>query len=170
MKETHIILRERALANSSIDAKMAEISELYGDYIEFLLSPNIFAIESSFVKEVFSLKEITPVPGTPQYISGLINIRSRIYSVLNLKPLLAVREKGLTDMNKVLLIENSNSSFGLIADKVIGKKAFLKDDIHEPPANLGEFGGEFIIGVSDTGTILLSAEKILNCRKIIINQ
>ena len=120
MKETHIILRERALANSSIDAKMAEISELYGDYIEFLLSPNIFAIESSFVKEVFSLKEITPVPGTPQYISGLINIRSRIYSVLNLKPLLAVREKGLTVLNKVLLIENSNSSFGLIADKVIG--------------------------------------------------
>src|SRR5687768_807799 len=55
------------------------------EVIEFLLAHERYGMSSSHVREVFPLKDYTPVPGTPAFIIGVINVRSRVVSVTDIR-------------------------------------------------------------------------------------
>src|SRR6267154_1771217 len=79
-----------------------------------------YAVESSFVREVYPLKELTPVLGVPAFVLGVINVRGQSVSVIDPKQFFGLPEKGLTDLNKVILITDGTMEFGLLADAVLG--------------------------------------------------
>ncbi len=138
--------------------------------IVFHLMPERYAIEGEYVQEVLTLKQITPIPGTPEYIMGVINHRGDVVSIINLKALLGIRERGLSEMNKVLLLRNQHMSFGLIADGIRGSVVTDLDKLRDPPATLSQTGLTFIKGLTDDGSILLDAGKLLDSKSLIINQ
>jgi len=74
--------------------------------LEFVVAYEKYAIESSYVREVYPLKELTPLPGTPAFVLGVINVRGQIVSVIDPKRFFDLPEKGLTDLNKVILISD----------------------------------------------------------------
>lgn len=163
------ILKERA----RITALKKESDATSGNrlvIVEFLLFPEKYAVEARFVHEVLSLKEITPIPGTPDFIMGVINFRGAIISVINLKSLFGLREKGLTEMNKVVLLSNGEMEFGLIADGILGSGEIFEFQITEPPHNLSKLGSEFISGLLPNGTILLNANELLQSKTLQISQ
>ena len=73
--------RARALARESGAGTVVQTIEV----IEFLLAYERYAMELDHVREVFPLKEITPLPGTPPFVLGIINVRGQIVSVVDLK-------------------------------------------------------------------------------------
>lgn len=162
------ILKERA----RITAREAE-SKASGNslmLVEFSLFPETYAIEAEFVKEVLTLKDITPIPGTPDFVMGVINFRGEIISVVNLKNLFGLKEKGLTEMNKVLLLRNEQMAFGLVADAIMGSKQTQWDELSEPPLTLSKTTADFVNGTMGNGTIVLSAERLLSSEKLTVNQ
>lgn len=162
------ILKERA----RITAREAE-SKASGNslmLVEFLLFPETYAIEAAFVKEVLTLKDITPIPGTPDFVMGVINFRGEIISVVNLKNLFGLKEKGLTEMNKVLLLRNGQMAFGLVADAIIGSQQIQQDELSEPPLTLSKTTAGFVTGTMGNGTIVLSAEHLLSSEQLTVNQ
>ncbi len=164
------LLRERA---RQIAQKAAPAIQTAGSdhmLIEFVLFPERYAIEARYVREVFTLKEITPLPGTPDYVMGVINFRGEIISVVNLKILFSLREKGLTEMNKVILLRNEKMEFGLVADAITGTVEVQKHQLSEPPATLSSTGADFISGVMENGNIVLNAERLLSSQLLIVNQ
>lgn len=135
--------------------------------VEFNLAPERYAIEEKFVSEVLSLKEITSIPGTPAFVMGVINLRGRIVSIVNLKTLFNLKEKGLTELNKVLILKNESMEFGIVADSIFGNRSLASNGISPPPLTLDTIGIEFITGVTPDGLVLLNALNLLTSKKII---
>src|SRR5439155_21648356 len=109
--------RAKALAREpEVDKDGQEQLEI----VEFLLADERYAIELSFVHEVYPLHELTPLLGTPLFVAGIINVRGQIVSVVDLKKFFDLPAKGLTDLNTVIILSDGHMQFGLLADAVAG--------------------------------------------------
>ncbi len=163
------ILKERA---KKVARKVATAQQSITEtpVVEFLLFPEKYAVEAAFVREVLTLKEITPIPGTPEYVMGVINFRGSIISIINLKMLFGLSGKGLTEMNKAILLRNDQMEFGLIADGIIGSVTVALDQLAAPPLTLSDIGAEFMTGLTKSGAIMLDAARMLESKMLLINQ
>lgn len=167
LNEQHILqLRARELAMKETTATET------GSFVEaicFVLQPEKYAIESSYVQEVLSLKDITPIPGTPGFVMGVINFRGMIVSVVNLKMVFGIMEQGLTEMNKVILIKHEAMMFGLVADEIAGIMPIFKADLSAPPITLDPAGAGLVEGITTDGIILLNARQLIHSNQLVIN-
>lgn len=170
MKDETAILQERA-------KKIAGRKDLESQYtgesisvVEFLLTPERYAFEEKFVSEVFFLKEITSIPGTPPFVMGVINLRGRIVSVINLKSLFNLKDRGLTELNKVIILKNDQMEFGIVADSITGNKSLFLSTLSDPPLTLDHVGMEYISGVTPEGLILLNAIQLLSSKQLTISK
>ena len=162
------ILLERAIKISG----RKNINNLHDDkaisVIEFLLVPERYAFEEMYVSEVLFLKEITSVPGTPSFVMGVINLRGKIISIINLKKLFNLKERGLTELNKVMILKNEIMEFGFVADSITGNKSVLLNTLSPPPITLSKMEAEHVLGVTPEGLILLNAGSLLSSNQIIL--
>ncbi|MBI2998359.1 MAG: chemotaxis protein CheW, partial [Deltaproteobacteria bacterium] len=99
------------------------------EIVEFFLASEKYGVESSYVREIYPLKELTPVPCTPSFVLGIINVRGQILSVIDIKKFFDLPEKGLTDLNKVLILRNDRMEFGILADAVLSVNRASINDI-----------------------------------------
>lgn len=168
MKDEKKILQERAqsIVGRKDHTKAAKSDTI--TVVEFLLMPERYAIEEKYVSEVFFLKEITTIPGTPSFVMGVINLRGNIVSVVNLKNLFNLKDKGLTDLNKVIVIQNESMQFGIVSDAIVGSKTIELRNIIPPPPTLHQIGAEFVSGVCSDGLILLNGLALLFSKQIIL--
>ena len=92
-KEIHTILKNRAIAMAQEPEQKRAASSTIG-VIAFTLATETYAVESAFVREVYPLRDFTPLPGVPPYIFGIINVRGQIIPVVDLKKFFNLPEKG----------------------------------------------------------------------------
>jgi purine-binding chemotaxis protein CheW len=163
------ILKARAQALAQEPPKAA-LAETFLEIIEFRLASETYGIESSFIREIHPLKDFTPLPGVPSFVLGIANIRGQIISVVDLKKFFNLPDKGLGELNKVIIIRNSRMEFGILADGILGTRSVPLDAIKATPATVTGIGAEYLKGVTGTRVIVLDAEKILNDEKIIVNE
>lgn len=168
-EENEIILRDRAMKIAKKKDNNKQLESEYLSIVEFLLIPERYAFEGKFVTEVLTLKEITPIPGTPSFVMGVINLRGRILSIINLKAVFNLKERGLTELNKVIILKKDNIEFGIVADSIIGTKKIAIEKFSSPPMSIDNIGAKYINGVSPDGLIMLNAEAILSSKEIIFS-
>jgi purine-binding chemotaxis protein CheW len=140
------------------------------DVIEFILAYENYAIESAFVREIYPLKEFTPLPGTPPFILGIVNVRGQIISVVDLREFFELPEKGLTDFNKIILVKDDKMEFGILADTVLGVRQIPLQKLQPSLPTLTGIRAEFLKGVSAERLIVLDAAKLLSDRRMLIQQ
>jgi len=170
MENEQAILDKRAAAIAGNKAMQQDETRETLSVVEFLLIPERYAIAGHFVREVLPLTEITPIPGAPPFIMGVINMRGKIVSLINLKIKFSLKEKGLTDFNKVIILRNELMEFGIVVDAIAGTRIIPMDAISPPPLTLDKIAAELVIGVSTDGVILLDADKMLKSSQFIVNQ
>ncbi|MFA6448119.1 MAG: chemotaxis protein CheW [bacterium] len=163
------ILRSRARDLAREPEKAAE-GRGFIEIIEFRLAFENYGIESAFVLEVYPLTDYTPLPGTPPFVLGIINVRGRILSVVDLKKFFNLPDKGIGELNKVIIIRNAGMEFGILADAILGARSIPLDGIQAAPQTVTGIGAEYLKGVCEERLIVLDAEKILNDEKIIVHQ
>jgi purine-binding chemotaxis protein CheW len=168
-KEIHTILKNRAIALAKEPEQKRETSTII-EIIEFTLAAESYGIESAFVREVYPLKEFTPLPGVPSYIFGIINVRGHILPVVDLKKFFNLPEKGLGELNKVIILSNGQMEFGILADVVNGTHAIELEDIQVVPPTVSGIGEEYLKGITKESLIVLNAERILSDKSIIVNE
>src|SRR5690349_5748300 len=112
------VLRARARALAQQPIQESEEGAL--DVLEFLLTYETYVIELSWVSETCPLTDLTPLPGTPPFVAGIINLRGQIMSVIDIRRFFDLPIKGLTNLNKVIILHNGEMEFGILADEVIG--------------------------------------------------
>lgn len=162
------ILRRRAehLAHDEEKAAVADTVEI----VEFLLAHEHYGIESPHIREVHPLRDYTPLPGLPAFVLGLINVRGRILSVVDLKKFFDLPAKGISDLNKVIIIGDETMEFGILADVILGVRGIAAAAIGPPPPTLTGIGEEFLRGVTGEGLVILDAARILTDEKIMVHQ
>ena len=140
------------------------------EIIEFILAAESYGIESAFVREVYPLKDYTPLPGVPPYIFGIINVRGQILPVVDLKKFFNLPEKGLGELNKVIILRNERMEFGILADAVHGTQVIYAGRYVAAPPTVTGIGEEYLKGVTKERLIVLYAEKLLTDKNIVVNE
>src|SRR5271156_3087287 len=169
LEEKRKILRHRArlLAASSKANATAPRSLL--QIVEFVLGPERYGIESSRIREIYPLNEFTPLPCTPAFVLGLVNVRGQILSIIDIKKLFDLPEKGLTDLNKVIIVHAHHMELGILADVVLGVRSVTLKDLQPALPTLTGIQAEYLKGITRDRLIVLDVEKILSDEKILVN-
>jgi len=162
------ILKARA-RELSMERETDESQECL-EIVEFRLASENYGIEAAFVREVYPLKDYTSLPGTPAFVLGIINVRGKIISVIDLKKFFNLPERGLGDLNKVIILRNDRMEFGILADAILGTKSIMTDKIQASPATLAGIGADYLKGVTGERVIILDGDRILGDKKIIVHQ
>jgi purine-binding chemotaxis protein CheW len=159
--------RARLLAQ---EPKKAAVTGAFLEIIEFRLASETYGIEALFVREIHPLKDLTPLPGVASFVLGLTNVRGQILSVVDLKKFFNLPDKGLGELNKMIIMRNSRMEFGILADGIIGTRSVALEAIQAPPATVTGIGAEYVRGVTGEHIIVLDAQKILDDESIVINE
>ena len=167
--QTKRILRERALALAAEPGETQTLAESI-EVVEFLLAHERYAVESAYVREVYPLENLTPLPCTPGFVLGIVNLRGEILSVIDLKKFFDLPEKGLTDLNKVIVLQSGNMLFGILADVIAGVRRIPVSDIQPSLPTLTGVREEYLKGVTPGRTVILDAEKLLTDESIIVQE
>lgn len=168
-EEKKKILQERVLILAEPPDSISPIQESL-DAVTFLLAYEQYAIETAFVREVIHLREFTPLPATPAFVLGIINVRGEILSVIDLKQFFDFSDTGLTDLNKVIVIENETMRFGVLADVILGISRIALSSIQAPPSTFTGIRADYLRGVTQERLIILHANKILSDQKISVQE
>lgn len=158
--------RAKALAQTPRDETVGESIEV----VVFSLAHETYGIESPYVREVYPLKDLTPLPCTPPFVVGIINVRGQITSVIDLKKFFDLPEKGLTDLNKVIITRSDSMEFGILADAILGVRAIPLQDIQPSLPTLTGIRAEYLKGVTHERLVILDVEKILSDRKLVVHE
>ncbi|HEY7546202.1 MAG TPA: chemotaxis protein CheW [Blastocatellia bacterium] len=163
------ILKERARAIAQ-EIVPEDTNEERLNVVEFNLAYENYAVESRFVREVYPLGEYTPLPSTPSFVLGLINVRSQILSVLDIRRFFDLPERGLTDLNKVIIVRHRDIEVGLLADSIVGAREVRASEIQAALPTLTGIRAEFLKGITRERMTILDLEKILSDKRIIVRE
>ena len=160
------ILAERAQKLSQPAARSKGIVRI--EVLKFRLAYQEYAIGMKFIREVVLTGGITPVPGTPEYISGICAIRGEIISLVDLRALFSINGKGLTDLNRVIVVTNGTMTFGILADYITGI-ATIPASIPATPTPQSADEVPYLLGVVD-GIVVLDGAALLTDRRMLIDE
>jgi purine-binding chemotaxis protein CheW len=138
--------------------------------VEFLLAHETYALESVFVREVHPLRDLTSLPGTPAFVAGIVNVRGQIVAIIDLRRLFGLPTKGLTDLNKVIVLHNQDKELGLLADAVLGVRRIALQEIQAPLPTLTGIHAEYLRGVTRDRTVILDGVRILLDPRITVRE
>jgi purine-binding chemotaxis protein CheW len=163
------ILKERA-KHLAKERTVKKKTDTYREILEFELASERYGLDVAEIQEIHPLQQFTQIPCTPSFVFGIINVRGRIISIINLKKFFGLPEQGITNLNKVIIVKNKIMELGILADTVTGFKRVTSDEIHAAPASLSGIGAEYVSGITSEGMIILDSGKILSDKKIIVNE
>ncbi|MCD6116029.1 chemotaxis protein CheW [bacterium] len=168
MPDKKAVLKKRAEALAKEMADEWQDKDKF-EVVEFILAYELYGIKSSFVQEVYPLKNFTPLPGTPPFLLGITNIRGRIVSIVDIKKLFNLPDSGITDLNRVIIIENGESELGILADRIMGIRNISDVDFKANLLVTSDTIGNYIHGITEDKLIVLDVDKIFGDKRLIIN-
>jgi purine-binding chemotaxis protein CheW len=139
------------------------------EVLEFRLAGEHYAIENNWVREVYPLREFTPLPGTPPFVLGIIHVRGQILSVLDLKKFFDLPSQGISDLNKVIVLDNGDMAFGILADAIVGTRSILDDDLQAALPTLTDIRADYLLGITRQRQVVLDGNKLLSDPAIVVS-
>jgi purine-binding chemotaxis protein CheW len=147
----------------SMEANLAETHSTF-QLVSFELVDELYGIEITKVREIILITEITRIPQTPHYVKGLINLRSTVIPVIDLRALFGLPEATQTDESRIMVIHAAGRTIGIMVDAVSEVLRVKKDQIAPPPPTVAQLGREYLVGLVRLDRqllILLDIDKIL---------
>lgn len=163
------ILRSRALALARPPDDAPAVDTML-EVLEFRLAKERYALETRFVREVHPLKDLTPLPCTPPFVLGIVNLRGRIVPVLDLKKLFDLPEEGLTDLHRIIMVQGNGLELGLLADATVGVRSIPADSLQPSLLTLTGVRSEYLTGVTPERLVVLDVDRLLADPKIIVHE
>lgn len=133
-------------------------------YVTFRLDDETYGIGVMQIQEVLRYTEIAPVPGAPDYVLGIINLRGNVVTVIDTRRRFGLVDQDVTDATRIVVMESSNQVMGILVDSV-AEVVYLKTSEIETAPNVGnEESAKFIQGVCNKNgelIILVEFDKML---------
>jgi purine-binding chemotaxis protein CheW len=118
------VLRERSLRLAKTPPSQSGLP--IESVLVFQVGGERYSIAIDQVAEVVPLQVLTPVPGLPSHIKGIINVRTEIWPVISLRALLGMQTDGNLAKGYVLLLRKQKPALGLHVDSIEGVSAFTR--------------------------------------------
>lgn len=155
------ILSQRA-RELAVPINKEQKDDLGIEVLEFLLSGEHYAIGMEHIREVALLKEITYLPGTPPFILGIISLHGSILSIVDLRTVLGMPPKGLTDFNRIIVLSGDKMTFGVLADAIVRTRMIRTDQVSRPPPTISGPGAAYLTGVLPGPLMIIDAKVLLS--------
>jgi purine-binding chemotaxis protein CheW len=146
------------------------MNNVEGKYMTFTLKNEIYGIPIGTVKEINAMMTITEVPNTPKYIKGVINLRGKIISIMDLRLRLGMEEIDYSERTCIIVVEVPNNEkgkkkIGIVVDHVAEVIEIKNSELEDFEEDLVDDLNAFINGIAkmkDKIIIILDIEKIVN--------
>lgn len=152
----------RASSGSIGDEEIKELVQL----VIFELDEEEYGVEISELREILRRPEVTPIPNSPDFIEGIINVRGQIVVVMDLEKRFNLVRDSKGKSLHVILTEIGESTFGAVVDEVTEVIRVPKDSIEAAPAIISEkISADYVKGIAvleDRLIILLDVEKVFD--------
>ncbi len=130
-------------------------TDLISQWVTFFLDSEMYGVNVLQVQEVLRVSEIAPVPGAPEYVLGIINLRGNIVTVVDTRQRFGLRSKELDDLSRIIIIEVSSNVIGILVDSV-AEVVYLSASSMESAPNVGSGeNSRYIQGVCNRENQLL---------------
>ena len=147
-------------------------TEFEGKYLTFALANEEYGIVITKVKEIIGMLPITRLPRTPDYICGVINLRGKIVSIIDMRLKFGMEQTKETKETVTIVIQTKCGEKGIIVDKVSEVLNISGEDIEPVPEFGASIDTEYILGIGKMDhkvKILLDIEKVLENNSYIIH-
>ena len=131
--------------------------------VSFGLADEEYGIEITKIREIILMGEITQVPQTPHYVKGLINLRSTVIPVIDLRSRFGLPQGDVTHESRIMVLNVARKTVGIIVDAVNEVLRVANNQIAPPPPTVAGLGQEYLNGLvklDDRLLILLDIDKI----------
>ena len=163
------VLRARAKLLARPARREAADGELL-EVLEFRLAQESYALPTRHVNEVYPLKDLTPLPGTPAFLPGIVNVRGRITPVVDIKKFFDLPDLGLTDLHRIIIVRGHGMELGLLADVIVGVRSIVHSSLQASPATLTGIRADYLLGVTAERLIVLNLDRILADPGLVVHQ
>ncbi|MGD8111229.1 chemotaxis protein CheW [Vibrio sp. TRT 21S02] len=133
-------------------------------WVTFQLEEETYGINVMQVREVLRYTEIAPVPGAPDYVLGIINLRGNVVTVIDTRSRFGLMEGEITDNTRIIVIESEHQVIGILVDSVAEVVYLRASEIDTTPSVGTDESAKFIQGVSNRDgklLILVDLNKLL---------
>lgn len=139
------------------------------EVLAFKIGMERYGIEVAFIKKVFSLKDMSILPGVSSYIIGIINVRGDVVPVIDFKKIFGLRKANNVTSQKVIVVATEESIYGLLADDVLGLENISEKDLQRDLPTLSGVRLEYLKGVTQHQLIIFDPLKIATHKAIVVN-
>ncbi len=115
--------------------------------VGFQVGRETYGVPITSLHEIVRVPEITAVPDAPDYMEGVINLRGKIVSVIDLRKRLGEKKIGFTRRNRILVVENNGKLAGLIVDSAAEVLKIPAEDVEASPTSLQEGRSNCVTGL-----------------------
>lgn len=159
-------MRESA---ETVDQAEKKLLNREGKYLTFSLEREEYGIGILKVKEIIGMMKITPVPQTPEYVKGVINLRGKVIPVIDLRLRFGMEAMEYNDRTCIIVVEINTASgrlhTGIVVDSVSEVLNIKTSEIEDTPTFGARLNTDYILGMAKMGggvKILLDIDRVLN--------
>lgn len=126
-----------------------------GKFLTFFLDREEYGIEILSVREIIGLLPVTPVPQSPYYVQGVVNLRGQVIPVVDLRLKFDMPALPATDETCIIVVQTGGAQLGIIVDKVSEVRDVRGQDVVDAPTLGQEINTDYILGIGKAGTRVL---------------
>lgn len=133
--------------------------------VGFQVGRETYGVPITSLHEIVRVPDITAVPDAPDYLEGVINLRGKIVSVMDLRKRFGEKTATLKKHNRILVVEHGGRLAGLIVDSASEVLKIPADAVEAPPAVFQEGGLNCVTGLGKVGgrlVVLLDMSRLLS--------
>jgi purine-binding chemotaxis protein CheW len=151
--------------------ELKEITRDKKQYVIFYLADKKFGVNINQTKEILSNTEMTFVPDSPDFISGIINLRGAVVPVVDLKLRLNIEGQKKNREEKIIIVELDGLTAGMMVDDVKEIEPLTRENIVNLPDLARKVDSDYIEGVGRADKdgellLLLDLKNVLSNREI----
>ncbi len=133
-------------------------------YMVFMINDQKYALSSKYIIEIIEIMPITKVPFLPEYMKGIINLRSTIIPVMDARMRFGMEPIDYTERTCIIIIESNINKMGLIVDAVNEFITIQDNQIMESTSDKDGTKETFINGISQANN---EVQLILDCESLV---
>jgi purine-binding chemotaxis protein CheW len=155
-------------------ATAAQAANLAGRYLTFFLAGEEYGLAILKVREIIGMMSVTPVPQTPDFVAGVINLRGKVIPVIDLRrrfgmPAVEHTSETCTIVVDIVWAGAEAVLMGIIVDTVSEVVDIDAEQIDPPPSFGAGVTTDYILGMGKVGEkvkILLDIDKVLTSETV----
>jgi purine-binding chemotaxis protein CheW len=164
-KQQILLARAQELAR---EEESTRVQEETLRVVEFLLGQEKYAVEASFVREVYHLKQLTPLPCIPSFVLGIVNVRGRILSVINLLEFFGLPSEPAPARKAVIVLRLEGVECGVLTDGIHGAYMLPVGAIRPVLPTWTGARTAYLRGMTEEHLMLLDAKRLLSDKRLVV--